>query len=87
MRANRHLQVSGEFLPFDQMGILKGTLQVVDLKAQCEIRGSVSQNTWQHFYGLSSDRDGREEPEKPAALQFPVDLSFFDSETLANFLR
>nr|WP_243035691.1 hypothetical protein [Clostridium sp. AM45-5] len=33
------LQVSGEFLPFDQMGVLKGTLQVADLKAQCQKYG------------------------------------------------
>ena len=82
------LQVSGEFLPFDQMGVLKGTLQVADLKAQCRKYGvSITKYLAAALLWsvIRTETDGKN-LKKPAALNLPVNLrSFFDSETLANF--
>lgn len=82
------LQVSGEFLPFDQMGILKGTLQVAGLKAQCRKYGvSITKYLAAALLWsvIRTETDGKN-LKKPAALNLPVNLrSFFDSETLANF--
>lgn len=82
------LQVSGEFLPFDQMGVLKGTLQVADLKAQCrKYGGSITKYLAAALLWsvIRTETDGKN-LKKPAALNLPVNLrSFFDSETLANF--
>ncbi len=82
------LQVSGEFLPFDQMGILKGTLQVANLKAQCRKYGvSITKYLAAALLWsvIRTETDGKN-LKKSAALNLPVNLrSFFDSETLANF--
>lgn len=49
------IQVSGEFLPFDQMAVLHGTFHVDDLKKRSKEVESVSRNTWrQPFCGPSS---------------------------------
>ena len=70
------------------MGILKGTLQVADLKAQCRKYGvSITKYLAAALlWSVIRTETDEKNLKKPAALNLPVNLrSFFDSETLANF--
>ena len=82
------LQVSGEFLPFDQMAVLHGTVRINELK-NCSRAAGASITKYLAAALLWSiirtETDGNE-MKRPAALNLPVNLrSFFESETLANF--
>ena len=82
------IQVSGEFLPFDQMAVLHGTVQINELK-NCSRAAGASITKYLAAALLWSiirtETDGNE-MKRPAALNLPVNLrSFFESETLANF--
>lgn len=82
------IQVSGEFLPFDQMAVLHGTVRINDLKNCSRAAGAsitkylAAALLWSIIW---TETDGNE-MKRPAALNLPVNLrSFFESETLANF--
>ena len=82
------IQVSGEFLPFDQMAVLHGTVRINELK-NCSRAAGASITKYLAAALLWSiirtETDGKE-MKRPAALNLPVNLrSFFESETLANF--
>ena len=82
------IQVSGEFLPFDQMAVLHGTVRINELK-NCSRAAGASITKYLAAALLWSiirtETDGNE-MKRPAALNLPVNLrSFFESETLANF--
>ena len=82
------IQVSGEFLPFDQMAVLHGTVRINELK-NCSRAAGASITKYLAAALLWSiirtETDGSE-MKRPAALNLPVNLrSFFESETLANF--
>ena len=82
------IQVSGEFLPFDQMAVLHGTFHVDDLKKRSkEVGVSITKYLAAALLWsiIQTETDGKE-MKHPAALNLPVNLrSFFESETLANF--
>ena len=82
------IQVSGEFLPFDQMAVLHGTFHVDDLKKRSkEVGVSITKYLAAALLWsiIQTETDGKE-MKRPAALNLPVNLrSFFESETLANF--
>ena len=82
------IQVSGEFLPFDQMAVLHGTVRIDELKNRSRAAGAsitkylAAALLWSI---IRTETDGSE-MKRPAALNLPVNLrSFFESETLANF--
>ncbi len=82
------IQVSGEFLPFDQMAVLHGTVRIDELKNRSRTAGAsitkylAAALLWSIIW---TETDGNE-MKRPAALNLPVNLrSFFESETLANF--
>ena len=82
------IQVSGEFLPFDQMAVLHGTVRINELK-NCSRAAGASITKYLAAALLWSiirtETDGNE-MKRTAALNLPVNLrSFFESETLANF--
>jgi len=82
------IQVSGEFLPFDQMAVLHGTVRIDELKNRSRAVGAsitkylAAALLWSI---IRTETDGNK-MKCPAALNLPVNLrSFFESETLANF--
>ena len=82
------IAISGEFLPFDQMAVLQGTMEVAALKAECRKAGvSITKYLASALLWaiIQTETDGKI-LRRPAALNLPVNLrSFFESETLANF--
>ena len=82
------IQVSGEFLPFDQMAVLHGTFHVDDLKKRSkEVGVSITKYLAAALLWsiIQTETDGKE-MKHPAALNLPVNLrSFFESEMLATF--
>lgn len=82
------IAISGEFLPFDQMAVLQGTMEVAALKAECRKAGvSITKYLAAALLWaiIQTETDGKM-LKRPAALNLPVNLrNFFGSETLANF--
>ena len=82
------IAIQGEFLPFDQMAVLQGTIEVAALKAECRKAGvSITKYLAAALLWaiIQTETDGKT-LKRPAAINLPVNLrSFFESETLANF--
>ncbi len=80
--------MSGEFLPFDQMAVLHGTIGIDELKNRSKAAGvSITKYLAAALLGsiIQTETDGKT-MKRPAALNLPVNLrSFFESETLAKF--
>ena len=82
------IAIQGEFLPFDQMAVLQGTIEVSALKTECRKVGvSITKYLAAVLLWaiIQTETDGKT-LKRPVALNLPVNLrSFFESETLANF--
>lgn len=82
------IAIQGEFLPFDQMAVLQGTIEVSELKTECRKMGvSITKYLAAVLLWaiIQTETDGKT-LKRPVALNLPVNLrSFFESETLANF--
>ena len=82
------IAIQGEFLPFDQMAVLQGTIEVSALKTECRKVG-VSITKYLAavlLWAIIQTETNGETLKRPVALNLPVNLrSFFESETLANF--
>ncbi len=82
------IAIQGEFLPFDQMAVLQGTIEVSELKTECRKVGvSITKYLAAVLLWaiIQTETDGKT-LKRPVALNLPVNLrSFFESETLANF--
>ena len=82
------IAIQGEFLPFDQMAVLQGTIEVSALKTECRKVGvSITKYLAAVLLWaiIQTETDGKA-LKRPVALNLPVNLrSFFESETLANF--
>ena len=82
------IAIQGKFLPFDQMAVLQGTIEVSALKTECRKVGvSITKYLAAVLLWaiIQTETDGKT-LKRPVALNLPVNLrSFFESETLANF--
>ena len=82
------IQVSGEFLPFDQMAVLHGTFHVDDLRNAAKRWESVSRNTWRlAFVVHHPDRDRRKRDEASGSVKSSGESEkFFRVGDVSKFL-